>query len=147
MKQDEGSKEPVNTGFDVSWVELGRGDNTTIETWITEYDGIGTDDYVEGKTSYMTIADVQAWADGDMTYPTAENGGSAVTAGQPMDDRSVFLESRQAAKMKGATAEWRKLKGISINHYRALGAVGGVESITDEDLTEASIYMGIADID
>jgi secreted PhoX family phosphatase len=147
LEQDVGSTEPATTGFDVSWVELGRGDNTTIETWITEYDGIGTDDYVEGKTSYMTIADVQAWADGDMTYPTVENGGSAVTAGQPMDDRSVFLESRQAAKMKGATAEWRKLEGISINHDRALEAVGGVESISDEDVTEAFMYMGIADID
>ncbi len=147
LKQDVGSTEPATTGFDVTWVELAKSDNATIEAWIAEYDGIGTDDYVEGKTSYMTLADVKAWADGDATYPLVENGGSVVTAGQPMDDRSAFLESRQAAKMKGATAEWRKLEGISINHDRALEAVGGVESIADENVTEAFMYIGISDID
>jgi secreted PhoX family phosphatase len=147
LMQDVGSTEPATTGFDVTWVELATSDNATIEAWIAEYDGIGTDDYVEGKTSYMTLADVKAWADGDATYPLVENGGSVVTAGQPMDDRSAFLESRQAAKMKGATAEWRKLEGISINHDRALEAVGGVESIADENVTEAFMYIGISDID
>jgi secreted PhoX family phosphatase len=49
--------------------------------------------------------------------------------------------------MKGATAEWRKLEGISINHDRALEAVGGVESIADENVTEAFMYIGISDID
>ncbi|MFT6284457.1 MAG: secreted PhoX family phosphatase [Arenicella sp.] len=147
LKQDVGSTEPATTGFDVTWVELAKSDNATIEAWIAEYDGIGTDDYVEGKTSYMTLADVKAWADGDATYPLVENGGSFVTAGEPMDDRSAFLESRQAAKMKGATAEWRKLEGISINHDRALEAVGGVESIADENVTEAFMYIGISDID
>jgi secreted PhoX family phosphatase len=147
LKQDVGSTEPATTGFDVTWVELAKSDNATIEAWIAEYDGIGTDDYVEGKTSYMTLADVKAWADGDATYPLVENGGSFVTAGQPMDDRSAFLESRQAAKMKGATAEWRKLEGISINHDRAIEAVGGVESIADENVTEAFMYIGISDID
>lgn len=147
LKQDAGSSEPATTGFDVSWVELASGNNATIEAWIAEYDGIDTGDYVEGQTSYMTLADVQAWANGDATYPTVANGGSAVTAGQPMDDRAAFLESRQAAKMKGATAEWRKLEGISINHDRALEAVGGVESIDSEEVTAAFMYMGIADLD
>ena len=147
LVQDSGSTEPATTGFDVTWVELASGDNTTIEAWISEYDGINTSDYVDGETSYMTLADVQAWADGDTTYPSVENGGSAVTAGQPMDDRAAFLESRQAAKMKGATAEWRKLEGISINHDRALEAVGGVDAITDEDVTAAYLYIGIADLD
>lgn len=147
LVQDAGSTEPATTGFDVTWVALANSDNATIEAWIAEYDGIGTDDYVAGQTSYMTLADVQAWADGDSNYPTVANGGSAVTAGQPMDDRSAFLESRQAAKMKGATAEWRKLEGISINHDRALEAVGGVESIAGEDVRAAYMYIGISDID
>jgi len=147
LVQDAGSTEPATTGFDVTWVELATANNSTIEAWISEYDGIDTDDYVDGQTSYMTLADVQAWANGDATYPTVENGGSLVTAGEPMDDRSAFLESRQAAKMKGATAEWRKLEGISINHDRALEAVGGVESIADENVTEAFMYIGISDID
>ena len=147
LLQDAGSTDPATTGFDVTWVELASGDNATIEGWIAEYDGIDTSDYVEGKTSYMTLADVQAWANGDANYPSVANGGSAVTAGQPMDDRSAFLESRQAAKMKGATAEWRKLEGISINHDRALEAIDGVDAIANEDVTSAYVYIGIADLD
>lgn len=147
LKQDEGSSDPATTGFDVTWVALASGDNATIEAWISEYDGIDSSDYVEGKSSYMTLADVQAWADGDATYPSIENGGSAVTAGQAMDDRAAFLESRQAAKMKGATAEWRKLEGISINHDRVLEAVGNEEAIAEEDVKQAFMYFGIADID
>ncbi len=147
LVQDAGSTEPATTGFDVTWVEIASGDNATIEAWISEYDGIDTSDYVDGETSYMTLADVQAWANGDANYPSVADGGSAVTAGQAMDDRSAFLESRQAAKMKGATAEWRKLEGISINHDRALEAVGGVEAIANEDVTAAYMYMGIADLD
>ena len=147
LVQDAGSSEPATTGFDVTWVKLATSDNATIESWIAEYDGIGTDDFVEGLTSYMSVADVAAWANGDTTYPTVENGGSPVTAGQPMDDRSAFLESREAARVKGATAEWRKLEGISINHDRALEAVSGADMIADEIVTEAYLYMGIADID
>jgi secreted PhoX family phosphatase len=147
LVQDAGSSEPATTGFDVTWVELASGDNTTIESWIAEYDGIGTDDFVEGLTSYMSVADVAAWANGEATYPTVENGGSPVTAGQPMDERSAFLESREAARAKGATAEWRKLEGISINHDRALEAVTGADMIAGEIVTEAYLYMGIADID
>jgi len=147
LKQDKASSEPATTGFDVTWIEVARGDNTTIEAWISEYDGIDEDDYDTGRSSYMTLEDVQAWANGDATYPSIENGGSTVTAGQPMDDRAAFLESRQAAKMKGATAEWRKLEGISINHDRALEAVGKEEAVAGEDVMQAFMYYGIADID
>jgi secreted PhoX family phosphatase len=147
LTQDAGSTEPSTTGFDVSWVALASSDNTTIEAWISEYDGITTADFVEGQTNYMTVADVVAWANGDANYPTIENGGSPVTAGRPMDDRSAFLEARQAARQKGATAEWRKLEGISINHDRAIEAVEGVDAISGEIVTQAYMYMGIADLD
>jgi secreted PhoX family phosphatase len=147
LVQDEGSTEPATTGFDVTWVELASGNNSTIAAWIAEYDGIGSDDFVEGQTSYISMADVQAWADGAANYPTVENGGGPVTAGQPMDNRVAFLESRAAAKAKGATAEWRKLEGLSIHHDRALEAVEGTDVIGDEIVSEAYLYMGIADID
>ena len=147
LVQDVGQNDPATTGFDVTWVEIASGDNATIGAWINEYNGIGTDDYIEGKSSYITMADVQAWVDGDTTYPTEENGGSAVTAGAPMDNRVAFLESRAAAKLKGATAEWRKLEGISINHDRAKEAVEGVDLIEDEMVSDAYLYIGIADID
>ena len=147
LTQDLGQNDPATTGFSVEWVELASGDNLTIRAWIDEYNGLGTDDYVEGESSFITMADVQAWADGDATYPTVENGGSRVTAGQPMDDRVAFLESRAAAKLKGATAEWRKLEGISINHKRAQEAIEGVDMIADEVVESAYLYIGIADID
>lgn len=147
LTQDEGQNDPATTGFDVEWVELANGDNATIRAWIDEYNGIGTDDYVDGQSSYLTVADVQAWVDGDATYPTVAEGGSAVTAGQPMDDRVAFLESRAAARLKGATAEWRKLEGISINTKRAQEAVEGVDMIEGEVVENAYMYIGIADID
>ncbi|WP_100914917.1 alkaline phosphatase PhoX [Pseudoalteromonas spongiae] len=147
LTQDVGQNDPATTGFDVAWVELGHGDNAMIEAWIADFDGIGTDQYVEGETSYMTMADVEAWANGAATYPTVANGGGKVTAGEPMDNRVVFLESRQAARLKGATAEWRKLEGISINTKRAQEAIEGVNTIDGEDITEAYVYLAIADLD
>ena len=147
LTEDAGQNDPATTGFAVEWVELASGDNLTIRAWIDEYNGIGTDDYVDGQSSYITMADVQAWADGDATYPTVEEGGSIVTAGQPMDNRVAFLESRAAARLKGATAEWRKLEGISINQKRAKEAVEGVDTIEGEIVTDAYLYIGIADID
>ena len=147
LTQDLGQNDPATTGFSVEWVELASGDNLTIRAWIDEYNGLVTDDYVEGESSFITMADVQAWADGAATYPTVENGGSRVTAGQPMDDRVAFLESRAAAKLKGATAEWRKLEGISINQKRAQEAVEGIDTIAGEVVENAYLYIGIADID
>lgn len=147
LTQDLGQNDPATTGFDVSWVELGHGDNATIEAWVSEFDGIGTDKYVDGETSYMTLADVEAWAKGDAHYPSVANGGGKVTAGDAMDDRAAFLESRQAAKMKGATAEWRKLEGISINIDRAREAIDGIESVAGENVTQAFVYLAIADLD
>ena len=154
MIQDTDVNDPAVTGFDVEWVALASGNNTEIESWVDDFDVIGTDDYVDGETSYMTTADVEAWAawvqagrPDNTTYPTVANGGGAVTAGQPMDDRSAFLESRYAAKQLGATAEWRKLEGISINQKRAQEAVEGVDTIEGEIVTDAYLYIGIADID
>ncbi len=146
LTQDD-SKEPAVTGFDVTWVELATANNAQIEAWIAEYDNISQDDYVEGQSNYLTVADVQAWANGDATYPTVENGGSTVTAGRPMDDRAAFLETRQASKYAGATAEFRKLEGININQKRAKEAVEGVDLIAGEVVTEAYMYFGNSDMD
>lgn len=46
----------------------------------------------------MTDADITAWA-----------------AGTAADDRAAFLESRKAAKAKGATAEFQKMEGVLAN--------------------------------
>jgi secreted PhoX family phosphatase len=154
LQQDAGLNDPAVTGFDVTWVELASGNNAEIGDWINEFDGIGTDQFVEGESSYMTLADVEAWADwveggrqAGVNYPTLANGGGKVTAGLPMDDRSAFLESRQAARQLGATAEWRKLEGISIHQDRVEEAVTNVDKVADEVVTAAYMYLAIADLD
>ncbi|MGK0404987.1 MAG: secreted PhoX family phosphatase [Oleispira sp.] len=154
LEQDAGLNDPAVTGFDVTWVELASGNNAEIGGWINEFDGIGTDQFVDGESSYMTLADVEAWADwviagrqAGVNYPTLANGGGKVTAGLPMDDRSAFLESRQAARQLGATAEWRKLEGISIHQDRVEEAVTSVDKVADEVVTAAYMYLAIADLD
>lgn len=147
LTQDAGLNDPAVTGFDIEWVELASNTNAQIETWIAQYDDVTSADYVEGQTSYLSVADVQAWVDGKATYPTVAQGGGPITAGKPMDDRVAFLESRQAARLKGATAEWRKLEGISINHDRVLEAITGQDVIADEIVEKAYMYIGIADLD
>lgn len=157
LTQDAGSTEPAVTGFNIVWIELASGDEATIEGWISEYDAIDTDSYVDGRSNYLTDADAIAWAAGDTTfgvantqsaqavtdgYEDAETYPSTVTAGQTMDDRVAFLESRKAARAKGATAEWRKFEGININTTRAQ------QLVEDADpATTAYVYFAIADID
>ena len=166
LVQDAGINDPAITGFDVSWVELAKGNNAEIQVWIDEFNGIDTDDFdatgnplmnaddANSGTSYMTVKDVEAWAawvnagrPAGTKYPTVAQGGGKVTAGKDMDDRAAFLESRQAAKQLGATAEWRKLEGISIHQDRVLEAITGEDRVADETVTEAYMYIGIADID
>ncbi len=157
LTQDAGSNEPATTGFDISWIELASGDEATIEGWIADFDSVDGDDYVDGRSSYMTDADAIAWAAGDANYGAADTQSTAAvdagyegaetypgatTAGQPMDDRIAFLESRKAARAKGATAEWRKFEGININTTRAQALV------EDGDAnTTAYVYFAISDID
>jgi hypothetical protein len=94
---------PAETPFKIDWIELAHGSNDEIHGWIRDYDGIDTEDYVEGESSYISDADVEAWANGE-----AE------------DDRAAFLESRKAAAAKGATAEFRKMEGVNIHYGAAL---------------------------
>ena len=154
LTQDTGSTEPAVTGFGINWIELASGNEATIESWIAEYDAIDTDSYVEGRSNYLTDGDAIAWAAGDATFGVAETQSvtdgyegaetypSTVTAGQVMDDRVAFLESRKAARAKGATAEWRKFEGININTTRAQ------QLVEDGDpATTAFVYFAIADMD
>lgn len=145
LTQDAGSTEPLTTGFDITWIELAHGNDTEIAGWIAQYDAI--EYHNGGDTSYLTDVDADAWAAGDVNYPTVANGGGKVTAEQAMDDRIAFLESRKAARAKGATAEWRKFEGIYINQKRAEEAVEGTDLIADEDVSEAYVYFAIADMD
>ena len=145
LTQDSGSTEPLTTGFDITWIELASGNDTEIETWIAEYDTV--EYHAGGNTSYLTDADAAAWENGDANYPTVANGGGKVTAEAAMDNRVAFLESRKAAKAKGATAEWRKFEGIYINQKRAEEAVEGTDLVAGETVNDAYVYFAIADMD
>ncbi len=155
----DGSFDPITTGFDIEWIELASGNDAEIETWIAEYDAINTSNYVAGKSSYLTDADAIAWASDDANYPAydtayapavtagysgANTFGGAVTAGEAMDNRIAFLESRKAARAKGATAEWKKFEGIYINQKRAREAVEGVDLIEGEAVEDAYVYFAIS---
>lgn len=84
--------------FQVSWIELAHGSQAEIESWVGEYDGISQDDHTADANSYITQDEIDAWA-----------------RGEAADNRVAFLESRKAAKAKGATAEFRKMEGVQIN--------------------------------
>jgi secreted PhoX family phosphatase len=95
--QDEG-RDPAEVGFDLEWVELGHATEEEVAGWIAEYDDIDRSDYRAGRSSYIDETEIRSWARGD-----AE------------DDRVAFLESRRAARVAGATAEFRKMEGINIH--------------------------------
>lgn len=98
MTQDEGSKDPAKVGFKVEWIELAHADESEVAQWIAEYDEVKPADYKTGESSYISDAEVAAWAEG-----------------KAADNRVAFLESRKAAAAKGATAEFRKMEGVNTN--------------------------------
>ena len=147
LTQDAGSFEPLTTGFDITWIPLATSTDAQVEAWIADYDTIDYDDYVDGQSSYLTDADAEAWFAGESNYPAVAEGGGQVTAGQLMDDRIAFLESRKAARAAGATAEWRKFEGIYVNQKRAEEAVDGTDLVADVVVTDAYVYFAISDID
>jgi secreted PhoX family phosphatase len=95
LVQDNES-DPNKAGFDVSWIELGHGNNAQIAGWIAEYDSVTVADYVDGQSNYVSDEDIVAYANG-----TAK------------DARAAFLESRKTAAAMGATNEWDKLEGVT----------------------------------
>ena len=62
VTQDYGS-DSATTGFDVEWMEMASSSNSVIQTWIDEYDGITTADFIAGQNSYITDEDIRDWAE------------------------------------------------------------------------------------
>lgn len=110
LEQDD-TADPHKAGFDVTWIELGNSNNDQIGGWIAEYDNVTVDDYVEGESSYVTNAEIMAWAEGKSGKDL--NGDGKIDNFK--DDRPAFLESRRAAAALGATNEWDKLEGVTSN--------------------------------
>lgn len=92
------------------WIKLGHATETEVSGW--------ADAYTFGDIfDYLTAADV------DANVSTA--GYSAIKAGQTsveylkvkpgMETVAAFLEPRRLAAIKGATTEWNKMEGITID--------------------------------
>ncbi len=110
LDQDD-SRDSAITGFDVEWLELGTSSNAEIQTWIDEYDGITTSDFVAGQNSYISDEAITNWAEGRLNEDLNGDG----TIGSAADDRVAFLESRKAAAALGASDEWNKMEGVAFN--------------------------------
>lgn len=91
-------KDVNKAGFDIEWVELASGNQAQIEAWIAAYDGITAADVKPDANPYLPPEEVEKWA-----------------RGEAADDRALFLETRRAAGLKGASIEFTKLEGIQIN--------------------------------
>ena len=108
--QDD-STDSATTGFDVEWMEMASSSNLVIQTWIDEYDGITTADFIAGQNSYITDEEISDWAEGRLNDDLNGDG----TIGSAADDRVAFLESRKAAAALGASDEWNKMEGVGFN--------------------------------
>ena len=110
VTQDD-SSDSATTGFDVEWMEMASSSNSVIQTWIDEYDGITTADFIAGQNSYVTDDEIRDWAEGRLNDDLDGDG----TIGSAADDRVAFLESRKAAAALGASDEWNKMEGVVFN--------------------------------
>lgn len=118
--EQDATRDSSRAGFDITWVRLGHATNAEIEAWVREYDGIDEGDFVSGQTSYITDAQVAAWA----------NGNAA-------DDRVAFLETLRAAEALGATVEFNKMEGININYAGAASGAVPFMYVAMADVTGA----------
>lgn len=80
--------EAATTSFDLQWIQLAHGHEEQIRAWVRAHDG---------KAQNITDAEIADWA-----------------AGRAPDDRVAFLETRKAARAKGATTEFRKAEGVNL---------------------------------
>ncbi len=142
--QDD-SSDSATTGFDVEWMEMASSSNSVIQTWIDEYDGITTADFIAGQNSYITDEEIRDWAEGRLNEDLNDDG----TIGSADNDRVAFLESRKAAAALGASDEWNKMEGVGFNPnspdylYLAMSVVGYDMSDGLGDIDVTQNYCGI----
>ena len=144
LTQDD-TYDSSTTGFDVDWIELGSSSNSEILSWIDDYDGITTDDYVTGQNSYISDQEINDWAEGRLNQDLNNDG----IIGYSLDDRVAFLETRKAAAALGATAEWNKMEGVVYNPqapdyaYLAMSNIDRAMTDAQGDIDVSSNYCGI----
>jgi secreted PhoX family phosphatase len=144
VSQDE-NRDASTAGFDVNWIELASSSSAEVQTWIDEYDGITTADFVAGENSYISDAEINDWA--EATLNDDINGDGVI--GTAADDRVAFLESRKAAAALGATDEWNKMEGVAFNPkvpdtlYLAMSSIANAMTDGQGDIDLTQNYCGI----
>ena len=124
-----GTSNPRLAEFDVSWIELGHGNNAEIESWITEYDNVTLADYKEDGTNYISDDEIRDWAEAKSGQDLDGNGSVATTD----DARAAFLESRRTAAAMGATNEWDKLEGVTSHGNKVYLSASALSFTMDKD--------------
>lgn len=133
------------TGFDIEWIELASSSNSEILNWIDDYDGITTDDYIQGENSYITDQEINDWAEGRLNQDLNNDG----IIGYSLDDRVAFLETRKAAAAIGATNEWNKMEGVVFNPnapeyvYMAMSNIDRAMTDGQGDIDVSDNFCGI----
>ena len=144
VSQDE-NRDAATAGFDVDWIELGSSSSAEVQTWIDQYDGITTADFVDGENSYISDAEINDWAEAKLNDDI--NGDGVI--GTAADDRVAFLESRKAAAALGATDEWNKMEGVAFNPnvpdtlYLAMSSIANAMTDNQGDIDLTQNYCGI----
>lgn len=140
LSQDKEAN-PHKAGFDVSWIELGSGNNSEIENWISEYDGITTDDYKDGESNYVSDAQIRAYAEAKLGKDMDGDGKIA----EMSDARSAFLESRRTAAAMGATNEWDKLEGVTSHENKVYISASALAFTMDKGWGHKDWSTGVID--
>jgi len=141
----DSTRDSAITGFDVEWMEMASSSNAEIQTWIDDYDGITTDDYVAGQNAYISDEDINDWAEWRLNQDLNEDGA----IGTAVDDRVAFLESRKAAAALGASDEWNKMEGVAFNEnvpdnlYLAMSRIESAMSDGQGDIDVTQNSCGI----
>ena len=141
----DSTRDSAIAGFDVEWMEMASSSNAEIQTWIDDYDGITTDDYVAGQNAYISDEEINDWAEWRLNEDL--NGDGAI--GSAVDDRVAFLESRKAAAALGASDEWNKMEGVAFNEnapeslYLAMSRIESAMSDGQGDIDVTQNSCGI----
>ena len=140
MVQDD-EADPDKAGFDVSWVELGHTNDAEAESWVSEYDDVTVDDYVDGQTNYISDDEIRAYAE----MKTGEDLNGDGTVSNAPDARAAFLEARRTAAAMGATNEWDKLEGVTSYGNTVYVAASAVAFTMDKSWGHKDWSTGVRD--
>jgi len=132
ITNDEASsgKSPAEVPLEVEWLPMGHATNGEVASWIAEYDDVTQADYLASHTDWSEGDEVTEEVLKQADLEVIENGNSDYISDQEMMEwaeqyeangpdgvdeelrRVPFLETRDAAKLIGASIEFNKAEGV-----------------------------------